>query len=60
MNIDFSNIENLFNSLDDKEDLRIQDLQWIEPVGIALLKLYKTAHPNIDLFFIPDHKAYSW
>jgi hypothetical protein len=50
MNIDFSNIENMFNSLDDKEDLRIHDLQWIEPVGIALLKLYKTAHPNIDIF----------
>jgi len=49
MNIDFQNIENLFNMFDGENDLDIDDLQWIEPVGIALLKLYKTAYPNIRI-----------
>jgi len=38
--ISFENIEKLFNNLIDSEIIEISNLQWIEPIGIALLKIY--------------------
>jgi len=49
MQISFTNIENLYNMLDANEELYIDNLQWIEPVGIALLKLYKASNPDINI-----------
>jgi hypothetical protein len=60
MNIDFSNIENLFKSLNGKGDLQIHNLYWIEPVGIALLKLYKTTHPNINISLNGDSRSVAY
>ncbi len=49
MNIEFSNIEQLLRRLNNTQKLQIENLNWIEPIGIVLLKLYKTAHPITDI-----------
>ena len=49
MNIDFSNIENLLQRLDNRDDFHIENLSWIEPLGIALLKLYKMNFPDMKI-----------
>ncbi len=39
MTIEFSNIETLLQRLDN--NINIENITWIEPIGIAILKLFK-------------------
>jgi len=57
MNIEFSNIEYLLQQLNNKQKLEIENLNWIEPIGIALLKLYKSANPTTDIFLQGNSKC---
>ncbi len=46
MDIKFSNIEDLLEQLKAAKHIHIQDLDWIEPIGIAILKQYKVSFPE--------------
>ena len=48
--ISFENIEKLFNNLIDSEIIEISNLQWIEPIGIALLKAYYDSTGRVIVF----------
>jgi hypothetical protein len=50
MTIEFSNIENLLITLNSEENLHLENLTWIEPVGIAVLKLHKATYPMTEIF----------
>ncbi len=58
MNIDFSNIENLLDLIKAERDLHLADVNWIEPVGIALLKQHKLAYPNINVTIQGESRSY--
>jgi len=49
LDIRFTNIKTLLESLKKDRDIDIQNLNWIEPIGIALLKLHKVTNPNINI-----------
>ncbi|HHB95028.1 MAG TPA: ATP-binding protein [Campylobacterales bacterium] len=60
MNITFSNIKTLLASLDSTQDMKIDDLTWIEPIGVALLKLHKEANPNIKIDILGDNNSINY
>lgn len=49
MVIKFSNIEDLLKQLQAASHIHIQDLDWIDPVGIAILKQYKVSYPEANV-----------
>ncbi len=57
MTIEFSNIENLLIQLNGKENLNIENLEWIEPIGIAVLKLHKETYPMTEIFLKGNKKT---
>lgn len=59
MEITFSNIENLLKQINSKE-IMISDLQWIEPIGIALLKIYNDSTGSIINFTNSKNEAISY
>lgn len=59
MEITFSNIENLLKQINSKE-IMISDLQWIEPIGIALLKIYNDSAGSIINFTNSKNEAISY
>lgn len=49
MNINFNNIQSLISKLNNDKLLQLSNIQWIEPIGIAILKLYKVANPEVKI-----------
>ncbi len=49
MDIRFSNIEDLLKQLKAAKHIHIQDLGWIDPIGIAILKQYKVSYPEANV-----------
>ena len=49
MEFKFSNIEDLLEKLKAAKHIHIQDLDWIDPVGIAILKQYKVSFPEANV-----------
>lgn len=49
MKIKFSNVENLLELLKGDANITIEDLKSIEPIGIALLKLYAVTHHPCEI-----------
>ena len=49
MKIKFSNIENLLQLFQGSEDISIENLSSVEPIGIALLKLHDVAYPDSNI-----------
>ena len=49
MVIQFSNIENLLEQLKPAKHIHIQNLDRIDPVGIAILKQYKVSFPEVEV-----------
>ena len=47
MTIEFSNIENLLYKL--SADIHLENIRWIEPIGIGILKLYKVSNPEAQI-----------
>ena len=49
MDIKLSNIEILLKQLKAAKHIHIQDLDWIDPVGIAILKQYKVSYSEVEV-----------
>ncbi len=49
MDIKLSNIEILLKQLKAAKHIHIQDLDWIDPIGIAILKQYKVSYSEADV-----------
>ncbi len=49
MNIRFSNIESLLEKIKNAMHINIHKLDWIDPIGIAILKQHKVSNPEIDV-----------
>jgi len=57
MNISFQNIETLLEKLQPKDTIVLNNIHWVEPIGIALLKLYKIANPNTKILYSGNPNA---
>ena len=49
MDIKFSNIEDLLEQLKPAKHIHIQNLDWIDPVGISILKQYKVSNSEVNV-----------
>jgi len=58
MTIKFSNIETLLQQLSD--NIYLEDITWIEPIGIGILKLYKVANPEVQINLTGKEKAINY
>ncbi len=58
MKIKFSNIENLLQLLQGDDDITLENVNLIEPIGIALLKLYIVANPTCAIT-VSGHGVYN-
>lgn len=58
MKIKFSNIEKLLQQLQGDEDINIDNLNVIEPIGIALLKLHAVSNPTCQII-VSGHGVYN-
>ncbi|MCF6245045.1 MAG: ATP-binding protein [Sulfurovum sp.] len=58
MTIEFSNIETLLQQLND--NIYLEDITWIEPIGIAILKLYKVVNPEIQIHLTGKDNAINY
>ena len=58
MTIEFSNIETLLQQLNDNIDL--ENITWIEPIGIGILKLYKVANPEVQIHLTGNETAINY
>lgn len=47
MTIEFSNIETLLQQLG--HDINLENITWIEPIGIAILKLFQDTNPQAEI-----------
>jgi len=60
MTIEFSNIEVLLEQLNNKELIALNNITWIEPIGIAILKLFNVTNPQIKLTLTGKESAVSY
>jgi len=58
MTIEFSNIENLLSKL--SADIHLENIRWIEPIGIGILKLYNVANPEVQINLTGRDSAVSY
>ncbi len=58
MTIEFSNIESLLCKL--KSDIHLENITWIEPIGIGILKLYKVSNPESQIHLTGRDSAVSY
>ena len=58
MTIEFSNIEILLQQLGN--DINLEDIIWIEPIGIAILKLFQDTNPQAEISLIGRESAVSY
>jgi len=58
MTIEFSNIETLLQQLNDNIDL--ENITWIEPIGIGILKIYKVTNPEVQIHLTGKEKAINY
>ena len=58
MTIEFSNIENLLSKL--SADIHLENIRWIEPIGIGILKLYNVANPEVQINLTGRNSAVSY
>jgi len=60
MTIEFSNIETLLKQLNNVDTITIENITWIEPIGIAILKLFNDTNPQILLSLTGNENAVSY
>jgi len=58
MTIEFSNIETLLQQLSD--NIYLEDIRWIEPIGIAILKLFQDTNPQAEISLTGRESAVSY
>jgi len=60
MDISFSNIEELLKKLNNQNEIQLENINWIEPIGIGILKLYKVANPDIHISLLGKESVISY
>jgi hypothetical protein len=58
MTIEFSNIETLLEQL--SPNIHLENISWIEPIGIGILKLYNVANPEVQISLSGRDSAVSY
>ena len=58
MTIEFSNIETLLEQL--SPNIHLEDISWIEPIGIGILKLYKVVNPETQIHLTGNGNAINY
>ena len=60
MTIEFSNIERLLEQLNNAETITLENITWIEPIGIAILKLFNVTNSQVHLSLTGRESAVSY
>lgn len=58
MTIEFSNIETLLEQL--SPNIHLEDIKWIEPIGIGILKLYKVVNSGTQIHLTGNDNAINY
>ena len=58
MTIEFSNIETLLEQL--SPNIHLENISWIEPIGIGILKLYKVVNPETQIHLTGNGNAINY